>query len=144
MHGQYSNTSIPPEITLAPRKIFCGCFCKYKENMDCFFLLGDLPIVEPYSNLVFVTQFLTAVTFIVLALSFILDQNDNFLKMLIPTNIYLFKVNNGNFGKLCEICSKLTMKTPERRHWLRSGVFIVNFGHISHLFLIFLLLTLNK
>ena len=107
MHGQYCNTSIPPEITLAPRKIFCGCFCKYKESMDCFFLLGDLPIVEPYSNLVFVTQFLTAVTFIVLALSFILDQNDNFLKMLIPTNIYLFKVNNGNFGKLCEICSKL-------------------------------------
>ena len=110
MHGQYCNTSIPPEITLAPRKIFCGCFCKYKESMDCFFLLGDLPIVEHYSNLVFVTQFLTAVTFIVLALSFILDQNDNFLKMLIPTNIYLFKVNNGNFGKLCEICSKLQWK----------------------------------
>ena len=26
----------------------------------------------------------------------------------------------------------------------RSGVFIVNFEHISHLFLVFLLLTLNK
>ena len=24
------------------------------------------------------------------------------------------------------------MKTPERRHWHRSGVFIVNFEHISH------------
>ena len=29
------------------------------------------------------------------------------------------------------------------RHWRRSGVFIVNFEHISHLVLVFLLLTLN-
>ena len=28
-------------------------------------------------------------------------------------------------------------------HWRRSGVFIVNFEHISHLALVFLLLTLN-
>ena len=35
------------------------------------------------------------------------------------------------------------MKTPER-HWRRSGVFIVNVEHISHLFLVFLSLTLNK
>ena len=53
-----------------------------------------------------------------------------------PANIYLFKVNNRNSRKRCEICSKLTIKTP--------GVFIVNFKHISHLFLLFLLLTLNK
>ena len=42
-----------------------------------------------------------------------------------------------------EICSKLTIKMPERRHWRRSGIFIVNFEHISHLLLVFLLLTLN-
>ena len=30
----------------------------------------------------------------------------------------------------------LTIKTPERRHWLPSGIFIVNFEHISHLALI--------
>ena len=28
--------------------------------------------------------------------------------------------------------------------WHRSGVFIVNFDHISHVFLVFLLLTLNR
>ena len=28
---------------------------------------------------------------------------------------------------MCEICSKLTIKTPERHHWGRSGVFIDNF-----------------
>ena len=41
----------------------------------------------------------------------------------IPANIYLFKVNNRNFRKRCEICSKLTIKTPERRQWPRSVVF---------------------
>ena len=45
--------------------------------------------------------------------------------------------------KRCEICSKLIIKTPERRR-RRSGVFIVNFEHISHLCLVFLLLNLSK
>ena len=35
-------------------------------------------------------------------------------KKPIPANIYLFKVNNKNTRKRCEICSKLTIKTPER------------------------------
>ena len=62
------------------------------------------------------------------------------------------------------MCSKLTKKTPERRQnmfkvnskdtkttlsllltlsifWRRSGVFIVNLEHISHLVLVFLVLT---
>ena len=56
---------------------------------------------------------------------------------------YLPKVNNRNTRKRCEACSKLTIKTLERHHWRRSGVFIVNFEHISHLALVSLLLTLN-
>ena len=59
-------------------------------------------------------------------------------------NIYLFKVNNRNIGKRCQICSKLTTKTIEWRQWRLSGSFIVNFGHISHAFLELLLLALNK
>ena len=43
-----------------------------------------------------------------------------------------------------EICSKLTIKTPERNRWRRFGVFFVNFENISHLVLMFLLLTLSK
>ena len=34
-----------------------------------------------------------------------------------PENKYLSKVNNRTLGKTCEICSKLTIRTPERRHW---------------------------
>ena len=59
-------------------------------------------------------------------------------------NIYLFTFNNRNTRKRCEICSKVTIKTPERRQCRRSGVFIVNFEHISHHFLVCILLTLNK
>ena len=50
---------------------------------------------------------------------------------------------NRNTRRRCEICSKLTIKTPEQRIWRRSGIFTVNFEHISHLVLVFLLLTLN-
>ena len=32
-----------------------------------------------------------------------------------PAGNYMFKVNNRNTRTRCEICSKLTIKTPERR-----------------------------
>ena len=61
-----------------------------------------------------------------------------------PAGIYLLKVNNRDTRAKYEICSKLTIKTQERYHWPRSGgAFIVNFEHISHLFLVVLLITLN-
>ena len=59
-------------------------------------------------------------------------------------NVYLFKFNNRDSRKRCEICSKLTIKTPERLQWRRSGVFMVNFEHISQLFPLSLLLASNK
>ena len=37
------------------------------------------------------------------------------MEAFFPFDIYLFKVNNGNTSTMCEICSKLTIKTPERR-----------------------------
>ena len=61
----------------------------------------------------------------------------------LPTGNYMVKVYNGNTRARCEICSRLTIKTPEQcRH--RCGVFIVNLEHISHLFLVFPLLTLSR
>ena len=42
-------------------------------------------------------------------------------------------------------CSKLTIGTLEQGvKWRYSGVFIVNFEHISHLVLMFLMLTLSR
>ena len=54
------------------------------------------------------------------------------LKSIIETiekGVNMFKVNN---------------KTPERRHWHHSCVFIVNFEHILHLLLLFLFLTNSR
>ena len=61
-----------------------------------------------------------------------------------PAGICMFKVNKRNTRTRCKICSKLTTKISERRQWRRSGIFIVNFEHISHLVLVFLLLTLTR
>ena len=36
-------------------------------------------------------------------------------KNVFPDSIYLFKVNNGNTRKRCEIRLKLTIKIPARR-----------------------------
>ena len=58
--------------------------------------------------------------------------------------IQLFKVNNKNTRKRREICSKLTIMTPERLQWRSSGVFIINLEHIPYLFLVLLLLTLSR
>ena len=56
----------------------------------------------------------------------------------------MLKVKNRNPRKRCEIYPTLTVKAPEQRHWRRSGVFIVNFQHISHLFLMLLLLDFEQ
>ena len=60
-----------------------------------------------------------------------------------PAGNYMFKVKNKNIRTRCEICSKLTIKAPERHHWHCSGVFIVNFENISRVVLVFLLLPLK-
>ena len=54
-----------------------------------------------------------------------------------PVGIYLHKVNNRSTTARREICSELTIETPELRQWRHYGIFIVNFKHISHLVLRF-------
>ena len=53
-----------------------------------------------------------------------------------PTGIYLLEVNNRSTRTRGEICLKLTIRTPEQRHCCHSGVFFVNFEHISYLALL--------
>ena len=62
------------------------------------------------------------------------------LRKTCQANIYLFKVNQRDTRKKCVICSKLTIKTPERRYGRLSAVFIVNFEHILYLLILLLLL----
>ena len=53
----------------------------------------------------------------------------SFHAVLAPANICLFNVSNKNTRKKSKICSKITVKIPERLHWCAI--------------LVFLLLTLN-
>ena len=71
-------------------------------------------------------------------------EDENNLKINIPAGIYLLKVNDRNTRTRCEICSKLTVKTPERRHLRCSGVFNIKFEHSSYPVLVFQLLTLRS
>ena len=73
--------------------------------------------------------------------SFVSEILENLIRRLMKV-FYLLKVNNRNTRTRCQIHSKLTIKTPERCQWRRSGVFIVNFKHISHLVLLFLVYSL--
>ena len=60
-------------------------------------------------------------------------------RVINPVGIYMFKVNNRNTRTRCERCTKLIIKTPERRHWRLycCGLFslwyvsIVNFGQVN-------------
>ena len=47
----------------------------------------------------------------------ILIDTLRFFDFLYPAGIYLLKVDNRNTRARCEICSKLTVKTPEQCHW---------------------------
>ena len=59
-------------------------------------------------------------------------------------SFYFTQVSDRNTRKKCEICLELTIETLEPRHWRRYGVFIFSFEHVSHLFIVLLLVTLNK
>ena len=71
------------------------------------------------------------------------EQSLRYVPNFLPAGNYMFKVNNRNTRTKCEIRTKL-LKKPERHHWRRSVVFIINFVHISHVFLMFLLLTFSR
>ena len=118
--------------------------------------------VDPFILLAFIFKIALFVWYI------ILDFVPYSLFKYIPAVNYMFKVNKRNTRTRCEICSKLTMKTPELRQnilkvnnkdtrttllsisltlnilWCHSGVFIVNFEDTSHVVLVFLLLTLSR
>ena len=61
--------------------------------------------------------------------------------MHVPGNIYLFKVNSRNTQKKIKNIFKVNKREIRTTSF---RFFIVNFEDISHLFLVFLLLTLTK
>ena len=70
-----------------------------------------------------------------------LSESDNWHTQLAFT---CSKSTTETLEKGVKHSSKLTIKTPERPQWQRFGIFIVNFEHISHFLLVYIVLTLNK
>ena len=60
------------------------------------------------------------------------------LTVSFPAGNYMFKVKNRNTRTRCEICSKLTIKTPERRHWR------IDFEQVSQISWFYCWLTASK
>ena len=51
---------------------------------------------------------------------------------LVLAGIYLFKANNGNTETMCEICSKLTIKTTKTLFW-RLNLWLLEILHYKEL-----------
>ena len=67
---------------------------------------------------------------------------ENLPTIIFAAGICLFKFNNEDTRTMCEICSKLIIKTLERLYWRHFGV--LNFENISHTVLVFPPLTSCK
>ena len=72
------------------------------------------------------TSFLTKHLWWLLLINALQELVLNFQVLHDATGIYLFKVNNGNSKKMCEICSNLIIKTPGR---LVSSLLTLNRFH---------------
>ena len=70
------------------------------------------------------------------------DKLDLIWKLFLKWHLFA-QSNNGNTGTMSQNCSKLTIKTSERRHWNRSCAFIVNF-EISHIVPVFPLVDFEQ
>ena len=80
------------------------------QNLDLFATCQNLLMQHIYATLLVLTQ-----------TSRNQMQRSRKSNLLSFGNIYLFKVNKKkNTRKRCEICSMLTIKTPERRKWRMS------------------------
>ena len=55
----------------------------------------------------------------------------------IPAGTYLLKVNNRNTSTGCEICLKLTIKTPEGRQWRCIAGWDIDILHLETLYFLF-------
>ena len=62
----------------------------------------------------------------------------------IPTRHLLVRIQKRKHQSNVWNMFDVNSKSPEQRQWGRSGVLIVNFQQISHIFPVLPLLTLNK
>ena len=105
-----------------------------RQNKDTNMTSQTVVLISTLVNMNNSQKLFTCFCWLIFTYSALKEWRDNAREYL--AGIYLLKVNNGNTRKICEICSKLRIKTPERPHlnivWHRSNVFIINFEQISN------------
>ena len=117
------------------KEIFLNIIVLYQ----CIVYWINFQSIYYFQNYIYISKSITLYTFIVFFKSV-----ESLECILNPAGTYMFKVNNRNTRTRYEICSKLAIKTPQRRQWRLSDIFIVYFEYISHFVLLFLLLTLSR
>ena len=90
--GGFWSTKGCAKVTDRSNENFTTCSCNHLTNFAILIAVNDFQVKYAISCI-------------------ILDIHITY----IPAGIYLFKVNNRNTRTRCKICSKLTIKTPERR-----------------------------
>ena len=71
------------------------------------------------------------------------SKNDWNIKRLHRANKYMLRVHIRKTRTRWEICSNLTIKTPERRHWTCSYFFTINFTYFTRYSSIFIVVFLS-
>ena len=128
-----------------------ACKKSYKQSSECLVLVSENLISVDFISWFFVFHVLqnTTVRYWCSIYSFT-DKNwiytDHAEFGLLSRRLLAqkLKVNYEDARTMCEICSELTIKTPERHQRRCSGVFNDNFEQISHIVLTFPWLTLSK
>ena len=100
-------------------------------------LLGCM--INAYVNSVYAQFFFWEAIYLILTLFPVIVS---FIFKSIPSQHYLFKVNNWSTRKTCG--RQLTTKIPEWHQLSCFGILNVTFEHILHFFLAFLLLSFKK
>ena len=103
-------------------KILDGLFLKYPRKIP----ITEMAIKLLGLILVHVSKWTSAFTRTVRKYLLKVNNKDTRTRFR-DVQTYLFKVSKSNARKIGEICSQLTVKTPEWNHWCCSGIFVVFF-----------------
>ena len=116
-----------------PQKYIDKCIQKFLNNM---FIQRPQILTLPKKELIILPYLGNMHQIVKTRLTKTMNKHRGFCKLRVngwvwlswysfPAGIYMFKVNSRNIRTRRKICSKLTIKTPERRHWQKKKLTLI-------------------